>query len=381
MYSDGKVLVCLRGGIAHDFNNLLTAMLGNVSLALSRMPDDHPAVKNIERTKTAVERAATLTKQMLAYSGKGRFQILSIDLVKIVQDHLGFFEASLPKNVSIDTHLSPMPVIVKGDPGQIEQIVMNLIINAGEAIGNNNGTVDISVLVMNMSDEAVKPFGRLNGQTLTSGMYAFFQVTDTGVGMSSETLEKIFDPFFTTKFVGRGLGLSAVLGIIRSHNGGITVNSTENSGTIFQVILPLEKSDAIDKQSTGDRFEPNNVSPTILVIDDEDYIIDMTNDILDGVGYKHYSAADPEKAIKLFIEHWRSIELVILDFSMPKMNGKEVLLELRNIKPDIKVIMSSGYSEEELHLLMGDVEPSAIIQKPHHPQNLIALIKNVLSHS
>jgi two-component system cell cycle sensor histidine kinase/response regulator CckA len=370
----------LAGGIAHDFNNLLTAIIGNVSLAQLRVGKEHASVhQNLERVMSAAERAATLSKQMLAYSGKGKFQIVEIDLVKMVQDSIGLFSASLPKNVSVVKHLSPVPVFVKGDPGQIEQVVMNLIINAGEAVGTKNGVVNISVVSMSMNEESLVPYGRLNNQRLNAGEYALLQVTDTGVGMDAETLRKIFDPFFTTKFVGRGLGLSAVLGIISGHNGGITVTSEVNAGTIFQVVLPTISANkkTLEIQNTETGILPVN-SKTILVIDDEQYIIDMTKDVLDRGQYRYHTAVDPEKGVKIFADHWRSIDLVILDYSMPKMNGKEVLVELRKINPNITVIMSSGYSEEELDHLMGDVKPSVFIQKPHRPQTLLTMINTLL---
>ena len=368
----------LAGGIAHDFNNLLAVMMGNVSLAKIRMPADHPSVKNLDRTMTAVERAATLTKQMLAYSGKGRFQVIAVNLVKVVQEHLNLFEASLPKNVSLVTHLSSTPVVVKGDPGQIEQIVMNLIMNGGEAIGEKQGVVNIDVSTVTMSAEELIPFGRLNNQELKSGEYALFQVTDNGSGMDEETITKIFDPFYTTKFIGRGLGLSAVLGIIRGHSGGITVTSVEGTGTTFRVILPLHNV-AIDalqpkKQST----EPIGHSPTVMVIDDEQYIVDLAFEIFNEEKYLYFSATDPEKGVQVYKEHWQTIEVVILDYGMPKMNGKEVLIELKKINPTVKVIMQSGYSEDELNHLMGDVKPSAFIQKPYSPKALVSLTTKTL---
>ncbi|MBP6672667.1 MAG: PAS domain S-box protein, partial [Bacteroidetes bacterium] len=369
----------LAGGIAHDFNNLLTAIIGNVSLAQLRIGRDQTMIhQNLERVMTAAERAATLSKQMLAYSGKGKFQLVEIELTKMVQECIGLFSASLPKNVSIVKHLSAKPVYVKGDPGQIEQVVMNLIINAGEAVGTKNGTVNISVLSLFMTAESLQPYGRLNNQQLDAGEYAMLQVTDTGVGMDSETIRKIFDPFFTTKFVGRGLGLSAVLGIISGHRGGITVTSRENAGTIFQVLLPVVMSGKKQEETPEYLSGVPGHSLTILVIDDEQYIIDMTKDVLDRGQYRYHTAVDPEKGLKIFGDHWRSIDLVILDYSMPKMNGKEVLIELRKINPNITVIMSSGYSEEELDHLMGDVKPSVFIQKPHRPQTLLAVINTLL---
>ncbi|MDP1677505.1 MAG: PAS domain S-box protein [Bacteroidota bacterium] len=368
----------LASGIAHDFNNLLTAVMGNVSLAKLRIPDDHPSVLNLDKTMTAAIRAATLTKQMLAYSGKGRFQITTVDLVKVVQEHIGLFEASLPKNITLIPHFPSTPVIVKGDPGQIEQVVMNLVINGGEAIGDKQGVVNIDVSTLLLADEELVPYGKLNNQVLQKGKYALFQVSDNGAGMNEEVITKIFDPFFTTKFVGRGLGLSAVLGIIRGHGGGITVSSTEGAGTIFQVILPLVTSGIYLSKEKKQVAETIAHSPTVLVIDDEQYILDMLDEVFNERKYQRFLASDPEQGIMIYNTHWQTIDVVIIDYAMPKMNGTEVLFELRKINPNIKVIMSSGFSEEELNSLLGDVTPSAIFQKPYKPANLLEIISKVL---
>ncbi len=371
-------IVTLAGGIAHDFNNLLNAMMGNVSLAKKRIPDGHPAVINLDRTMAAMERAATLTKQMLAYSGKGRFQITAIDMTALVREQLGLITASVSKNVTFVTECSPEPVMISGDPGQIEQVVMNLIINAGEAIGGEKGSVNVSVSAERLSEDELLPYGKANIQILKEGEYAVLQVSDTGSGMSEETLAKIFDPFFTTKFVGRGLGLAAVLGIIRGHHGGITVKSAEGSGTIFRVIFPL-CSPVSEKRKQKVRSSAAAVRiPTALLIDDEQYIVEMTNDIFSDAQYHLLSATDPEVGVTMYQQQWKTTDIVILDYSMPKMNGKEVLIELRKINPEVKVVMSSGYSKKEITDIMGDEMPSAFIQKPHNPKALISVLNSVL---
>ncbi|HLP16414.1 MAG TPA: PAS domain S-box protein, partial [Bacteroidota bacterium] len=221
----------LSSGIAHDFNNLLGIMLGNISLAQSHLPPAHAAMNNIEKALTAMERAAELTKQMLAYSGKGKFQIRTIDLVAVVKEHASLFDVSLPKNVKLETRLSAEPVYINGDPGQIEQIIMNLIINGGDAIGEAQGVVSVTLETCVMNANELAPYGRIANTVLPSGAYACLEVRDNGIGMSRETMRKIFDPFFTTKFTGRGLGLSAVLGILQGHKGGLIVDSTEGKGT------------------------------------------------------------------------------------------------------------------------------------------------------
>jgi PAS domain S-box-containing protein len=228
----------LTAGIAHDYNNLLGVMMGNISFAQTQMPTGHPAVKTMEKALAAMDRAAGLTQQMLAYSGKGRYQVRTIDLAALIREHASLYTVSVPKNVKLVTHLSSSPVYIKGDLGQIEQILMNLIINGGEAIGSEQGVVAVTVAEESMKTDTVVKYSLLAAAPLSPGRYAYLEVRDTGSGMSPETAAKMFDPFFTTKFTGRGLGLSAVLGIIQGHKGGLLVDSKEGEGTTFRLILP-----------------------------------------------------------------------------------------------------------------------------------------------
>ena len=369
----------LAGGIAHDFNNLLNAMMGNISLAKMRIASDHPAMINLERTLSAMERAALLTKQMLAYSGKGRFQTLTVDLAAFVQEHLGLLEVALPKNVKLHTNIPPSPVYVKCDPAQMEQIVMNLIINGGESIGEKQGVVTITVSSVTISGDETKLYGTLSDQELEKGVYVLFQISDNGSGMNHETLSKIFDPFFTTKFVGRGLGLSAVLGIIRGHKGGIIVESEEGSGTTFRVVLPL--ASAPDSLETVPVRQPAILPAktlSVLVIDDEKDVLDTIKDILESGNYRPIVHVDPVSALAAYEKLSNFISLVILDLSMPGMHGEEVLVRLQKINPAVKVILSSGYAKEEAQRRLGDVTATAFIQKPYQAGELLLVVSDVL---
>ncbi|MGK2858640.1 MAG: AAA family ATPase [Thermoanaerobaculia bacterium] len=369
----------LASGIAHDFNNLLGSMMGNLSLAQKQLPDGHPSAKYLELALSAAGRAGALTKQMLAYSGKGQFERMTLDVVKLVQDHLGIFEVSVPKNVRLQLNLPPAPVFVEGDPGQLEQILMNLIMNAGEAIGEKQGAVSVEVSRVSMRREELSRYETRTGSTLAEGTYALLTVTDSGAGMDRETVERIFDPFFSTKFIGRGLGLAAVLGIVRGHDGGLTVESQEGSGTTFRVLLPSVGAPVISEETPPIEPRPAGTEPaTILIIDDEDYIVSMMSDVLELGSYRTLTATDPVIGVKLYEEQWRTIDLVILDYSMPKMNGKEVLIELRKINPEVRVILSSGYSDEELAHLMGDGRPLAVIQKPQTADEILSIVDRVL---
>jgi two-component system cell cycle sensor histidine kinase/response regulator CckA len=369
----------LARGIAHDFNNLLGAMMGNVSLIQLYISADHPAAKFVEPAISAMKKAATLTKQMLAYSGKGQFQMLTIDLVKMVQEHLSLIKVTIPKNVKLQMNLSPIPLYVNGDLGQIEQIILNLIINGGEAIGEKQGIVDIDVSAVKLLQDELAAYNTLTNTVLKEGEYALLRVTDNGSGMSKEIMEKIFDPFFSTKFVGRGLGLSAVLGIIRSHQGGIAIESKEGAGTTFRVLLPLVSAPVLIKETPHKKTAPKTAEEqTILVIDDEDYVVDMVLTVLELGKYQRLSAIDPVVGVKLYEEQWRTIGAVILDYSMPKMNGKEVIMALRKINPDVKVILSSGYKEEDILKLMGDSLPTSFLQKPYEANALLSMVGSVL---
>ncbi|MFZ4622280.1 MAG: PAS domain-containing hybrid sensor histidine kinase/response regulator [Bacteroidota bacterium] len=355
----------LAGGIAHDFNNLLTSMMGNISIVKGRTPESDRSMKNLERALNAMDRAATLTKQIMAYSGKGKFHLEVVDLVNMVKEHLNLFEASFAGNVSIVPLLASSPVSVFGDPAQIEQIVMNLIINAAESLGEKNGTVQIEVSVRSFIGDELTVFDPGPDGKLKGGVYSFFRVSDTGSGMNAETMRKIFDPFFTTKFVGRGLGLSAVLGIIRGHHGGIRVQSTVGVGTTFEVVIPYYAVEKQQEKEQEPRIVVSDQKPSILFIDDEDYIVELAEDVFQHMKYQFQSATDPVDGISIYQQQWRSIDIVILDYSMPKLNGREVLIELRKINPNVVVIMCSGHSEDELIHMLGNTRPSTIVSKPH----------------
>ncbi len=369
----------LAGGIAHDFNNLLGVMLGNVTLAQTHIPPSHPAALNIERTLTAIERAAHLTGQMLAYSGKGKFQIRTIDLGAAVQEHVSLFSASLAKNVTLVTHLPSTPILINGDPAQIEQIIMNLIINGGDAIGDKRGLVTISLSAAAMNAESLVQFSRITRSTLAEGNYALLEVADNGIGMSKETAAKIFDPFFTTKFTGRGLGLSAVLGIIKGHKGGVMVESVPGVGTTFRLILPaMDAPQCADTAEAGVRCNGVQATTTILVIDDEEEIAAMAQEILETRHYRTLMALDPLLGIELYKEHRIEIGAVLLDLTMPKMSGKEVADVLQAIDPNVRIIISSGYSEEEVTKQMGTAKVSAFIQKPYSVRALAAKVEGAM---
>ncbi len=327
-----------------------------------------------------MERAAKLTQQMLAYSGKGKFQIRTIDLGAVVREHVSLFITSLPKNVKLDMRIPQIPVCVEGDPGQIEQIIMNLIINSGEAIGDRQGCISVNLAAAAFGRDELMHYGKLTNAKLMEGNYVLIEVSDNGCGISEETMHKIFDPFFTTKFTGRGLGLSAVLGIIRGHKGGITVENREGGGTIFRVILPVVTPPTHSEEPSAPQLQTQatTMAATILVIDDELDVATMASDILETQKYNVVVKLNPIEALELYKQRQSEIGVVLLDMTMPEMSGKEVADCLHQINRDVKIIITSGYSKEEVTNKLGAAKVSGFIQKPYRLQSLLKIVDSVL---
>ena len=368
----------LAGGIAHDFNNLLVAMLGQASLALTQLPPESSARAHVEKAVKAAERAADLTRQMLAYSGRGQFEKRPLNLNALIQENLHLFEVAVPKNVRLRSESAePLPLI-EGDVGQLQQVVMNLIINAAEAIGERPGTVTVTTGMQAVSAED-DPLWRYTGEPLVPGAYVVLEVSDDGSGMSAETQSKIFDPFFTTKFTGRGLGLAAVLGIVRGHGGGLSVDSEVGRGTRFRLFFPA------GGEAPHESVAPRAASPAdtshglILVIDDEAPVREAVADIFELEGLQVVSAATGAAGIELYRDRAAEIDLVLLDLSMPGMAGDETLRRLREIAPDIRVILSSGYSEKEATQRFTGLGLVGFIQKPYDAASLIAGVRRHLA--
>jgi two-component system, cell cycle sensor histidine kinase and response regulator CckA len=369
----------LSSGIAHDFNNLLGVMMGHVSLARTKLQDPHPATSNMEKALTAMENAAELTKQILAYSGKGKFQYVTIDLRAEIEEYISLFSVSKPKNVKLVTDLDGTPVYVNGDPGQIKQVIMNLIINGGDAIGDKQGVVSIKLASIILGIDDANQYAKITGNSLHAGNYAILEVRDDGMGMNQETLGKIFDPFFSTKFAGRGLGLSAVLGIIRSHEGGLIIQSEEGIGTTFQVVLPsIVPPKTLTKPEEEEIQSAPSTTTTILIIDDEAGIADMAREVLESESFSVLVELNPIVGIEIYKQHQNDIGLVLLDLTMPEMSGKEVMELLQEINPDLKIIISSGYTESEVKQKIGKSRPCGFIQKPYPLESLLSMVKKLL---
>jgi PAS domain S-box-containing protein len=352
----------LAGGIAHDFNNLLTAVLGNSSLAKLEVPPDSPAQKSIEEIEIAAERAADLCSQMLAYSGQGRFVVTRVNLTTLVMETLELIQASVSKRARLELYLAERLSHVQGDATQFRQVVMNLVINGGEALGDGPGTVIVKTGEMSADSEWIHD-AQIVPDTW-EGNYVFLEVSDTGCGMSPDTLSRIFEPFFTTKFTGRGLGLAAVLGIVRSHRGALKVTSEVGRGSTFVLALPVAAtaSDASRTASIQEKME--SLRGTVLVVDDEESVRRTVSRVLEVLGCKVLRAEDGTVAVQYVRESSIPIDLVLLDLTMPILDGVQTLHELRRMRPDLPVILMSGFAEVHALAKFGQHNLSGFLQKP-----------------
>jgi PAS domain S-box-containing protein len=363
----------LAGGIAHDFNNILTAIIGNADLALMRINKESPAVENLRRIEQAAARAADLAKQMLAYSGKGKFIVENIDLNVLLKDMLHMLELSISKKAVLRLNLHHSLLLVEADATQIRQIIMNLVINASEAIGDKSGVIAITTGCMECDRSYLKDVWL--GENPADCLYVYLEIADTGCGMDPETLAKLFDPFFTTKFTGRGLGMAAVLGIVHGHKGAIKVYSEPGKGSTFKILLPASGRPAELCNDSGHSDEFRG-SGTVLLVDDEETIRGVGSEMLKELGFSVLTADDGLEAVSVFKQH-PEISFVILDLTMPHMDGEQCFRELRQLKPDVTVIISSGYNEQEVTQKFVGKGLAGFIQKPYKLSALKDAIRNL----
>jgi PAS domain S-box-containing protein len=346
----------LAGGIAHDFNNLLTGIIGNIGMAMEEMPEGSAARRLLENSLRAGDRAAELIRQLLAYAGKGRFVLEPVDLSRTVRDLLTLIESSVLKNVRLELDLAPDLPPVDADPSQMQQLVMNLVINAAEAVDENTGAVVVRTHVRDIADGSGE---------LPAGRYVALEVRDNGSGMDERVRSHIFEPFFTTKFTGRGLGLAAVSGIVRGHKGVISVTSEPGRGSAFKVLLPASSRQREDKH-------------TVLVVDDEEIVRQIATLALSNRGFAVLTAENGFEALKVLRKEGSQISLVLLDMSMPMMSGDRALREMRQIRPDLRVLVSTGYSESEATRRFAGLNVAGFVQKPYTAAQLVDRVRSVL---
>ncbi|GFO64176.1 PAS domain-containing protein [Geomonas paludis] len=365
----------LAGGIAHDFNNILMVVLGNADLALLRVPPDSPATENLVQIEQAATRAADLARQMLAYSGRGNFVIEKLDLNRLVQDMGSMLEVSISKKALLRYNFAPDLPAISGDATQLRQVILNLVINASEAMDEGTGLISISTRSM-QCDRSYLSESWIDDR-LPEGCYVVLEVSDTGCGIDRDIIPKIFDPFFTTKFTGRGLGMAAVLGIVRAHKGAIKVYSEKGKGSSFRLLLPCSAG-AADCPEPPQSQELWHGSGTVLLADDEESIRVLGSDMLRSLGFDVMLASDGREAVELFKAGMDDIVCVLLDLTMPNLDGEQTFRELRALKPDVKVIMSSGYNEQEVSLKLAGAGLSGFIQKPYKVLEMSRKLSEVL---
>jgi len=363
----------LAGGIAHDFNNLLVGILGYADLARSRMPDSEPNAHLLDQIQTAGRRLSELTAQLLAYSGKGQFVVKAVDLGALVREMAHLLEVSLSKRAHLHYEFTPALPAVSADATQLRQVVMNLITNASDALGDAEGTihlrtgraaVDEALLAGAVLDEGVRP-----------GEYVYLEVEDSGPGMDAETAARIFDPFYTTKFAGRGLGLASVLGIVRGHGGTIVVDSRPGEGTRVRVLLPVAVGAAAEDTPQMDA-PVAAVGGTVLVVDDDATVRDVAGAMLRQAGYEVVEAADARQALQRFDEARPAV--VLLDLTMPENDGQHPYDALRARDPDVPIVLCSGYGEQVATERFAEREDTVFLPKPFVVSALLRALEEAM---
>jgi PAS domain S-box-containing protein len=357
----------LAGGIAHDFNNLLHVVLGNADLARVQTAPDSPAREHLDEVIRATQRAAELTQQLLSYSGRGAIETRALDLSKEVREMATLLRTAISKQAILSWDLSPDIPAITADATQVRQIVMNLITNASDALGDAPGTINLRTGLLEDSrpDDLTGPF-------------VFLEVTDTGCGMDSSTLQRIFDPFFSTKYTGRGLGLAAVMGIVESHGGHIRIRTAPDAGTTFRVLFPpvAGGADAPPRRLSGANWRGHG---DVVVAEDEDGVRDVVARMLERLGYNVVPAEDGVSALERLGEHTGPVAAVLLDLSMPRMGGSEALMHIRERFPDLPVVLMSGYTEQEVASKLIERAGGAVafLQKPFLPEDLTSALRQV----
>ena len=367
----------LAGGIAHDFNNVLMAILGNADLALTDLPTTSPAQPYLKEIVTASRRATGLCQQMLAYSGKGRFTIELLDLNEAVVEMTHMLEISISKKATLKYNLAKHLPLVEADATQMRQVLMNLITNAAEAIGDVSGVISIATGAMECDEAYLGETYLASG--MPHGVYVYLEVADTGCGMSAETKARMFDPFFTTKFTGRGLGMAAVLGIVRGHHGAIKVYSEEGTGSTIKVLLPASGKAPVELPARPRAATARQAGGTVLVADDEVAVRVLATRMLEKLGFTVLAAADGHQALDLYRAHQREIVCVLLDLTMPHLDGEEAFREMRRLDRDVRVIMISGYNEQDVTQRFVGKGLAGFIQKPFQLAALEAKLHEILA--
>ncbi len=370
----------LAGGIAHDFNNLLMGVLGNLDLSLFDLPHGSRPRTLIEKAMSAGRRAAELTRQMLAYSGKGSYVVGRVDLNDLVRQTEGLIRAAIPKTVSLELELTSQSALIEADSDQVKQVIMNILSNAAEAMEQQTGVITLKTAAQHC-DEQCLSLSRIHEKP-PAGRFVCLEVSDTGRGMDEQGLQRLFEPFYSTKFTGRGLGMSAVLGIMSTHNGAIFVDSTQGKGTLIRVMFPACEEKSTDVGLMADEVAlsagPAARKGMVLIVDDEEDIREVCSVFVEHLGFGAIIASDGIEAIDLFRKHGSEIVCVLLDLTMPRLDGVGTYKQMTGIRKDIPVILSSGFSELDISKRFTTMGLAGFIQKPYTLHELKDKITHVL---
>jgi CheY-like chemotaxis protein len=370
----------LAAGVAHDFNNLLASVLGSASLAQADLAPDAPVRQHLQRIELAARRGSDLTRQMLAYAGRGDTTPVDVDVNAVVEEMRDLLGVTLPGRIELRYELTSDIPAIEVDPTQLRQVVMNLVINAAEAIGDAGGVVTVRT---GIADVDVAELAELHhGLNAAPGPHFFLEIADSGCGMDPATASRIFDPFFSTKFAGRGLGLATVAGIVRRHRGALGLRSVPGAGTTFRVLLPCRPHPALlDVAQDGPTPEARSDVRTILLVDDEEDVRAVTSHMLERLGCRVLLAGDGREAVDVFRAHARIIDAVLIDLTLPRVSGDQAAREIRGIRPDAPVILMSGYGEESAAQELAGVGSAAFLRKPFSVADLGATMGRALAPS
>jgi|GEM_PF-1004609 hemerythrin-like metal-binding protein/PAS domain S-box-containing protein len=375
-----EALGILAGGLAHDFNNLLSAMEGNVELARLVTPQEGPVQAYLHTLEGLITRSSGLVQQLLAYAGRGRTVVVAMDLNRQVEEITRLLRASLSRKATLRLIPEPGLPLIKGDPAQIQQVIMNLVFNASEAVEAHSGVIAIRTGQETLSPADIQ--SNFPGQALEPGQYVFLAVADDGPGMPPEVLERMFDPFFTTKFTGRGLGLAAVLGTLRAHQGGIQVRSEPGKGTCFRVLLPAAPDTELTQIDEEIGFEEAighyRGSGTVLVVDDEEPVRAIAVQALQHLGFETLEAGDGLEALQIFEANRDRIRIILMDLTMPRMDGEAAYRELRRIGMLTPVILTSGFCARDVLDHFQGKGIAGFLQKPYRLHALVREVRKAL---
>ncbi|MBK8904002.1 MAG: response regulator [Anaerolineaceae bacterium] len=370
----------MASAIAHDFNNLLVAMLAQNNLAMRKLPPHEAAREHLQKAVLAAEQAADLTRQMLAYAGGSQLEMEPVNLNRLIEKNIHLFRAAIAKHVLLHTDLAAELPLIEADRSQLQQVIMNLILNGAEAVAPPSGDVWVTTGLQTLTT-ADAPYWHWTGSALPPGEYVFLTVHDNGVGMTPEIRSRIFDPFFTTKEDGQGLGLASVLGIVRDHRGGLQVESQLGQGTTFRLVFPKSQraETAVIPHQTA---APSNAADLcILVIDDEAPVREAVTDIMALHGVEVMTAVNGQEGVATFARYKDEIRLVLLDMSMPGMNGLDTLIQLRQVDPTVRIILSSGYAQQQIAPEVKVNGLTGFLPKPYDVNTLVSKVWHYLSPS